>query len=192
MRLQAAFDPIIIFLLGIGWILVKALQSRKKDAESWEQTVGPAQPPHVPSRNQGVPPRRIDQPGRSAVPPVARTSRDRLPQNKPPSPPPPPIVRTQPNPHPTVFAQEEAARALEQAVLKDSEESYARANKLQQAVTGPLSEIEKQTTKPRPSPLKPRARPATAAHILRTMRNPVTVRQAFLASFVLNPPKALE
>lgn len=199
MKLRAAMDPLVALLIGIGWLIVKALQSRKKDAESWDELEGPTvPPPHVPDRNQGAPPRRIETPGRESttLPPIYRKLPPRPPAPAPPSRPAAPVVRpvtststTSPAP---VFAQDEAVRALEQAVLRDSRESYARAAKLQQDVTSRLSTIEKQTTTAKPAQPKPRMRPPAAAHILRTMHNPITVRQAFLASFVLNPPKALE
>jgi hypothetical protein len=192
-------DPLIALLIGIGWLIVKALQSRKKDAESWDELEGPTvPPPHVPDRNQGAPPRRIEAPRRGAttlpLPPLYRGPQPR--QAAPPVAPARPVVRpvtststTSPAP---VFAQDEAVRALEDAVLRDSRQSYARAAKLQQDVASRLSTIEKQTTTAKPAEPKPRLRPPAAAHILKTMHNPITVRQAFLASFVLNPPKALE
>jgi hypothetical protein len=103
-----------------------------------------------------------------------------------------PVTSTSTTSPAPVFAQDEAVRALEDAVLRDSRQSYARAAKLQQDVASRLSTIEKQTTTAKPAEPKPRLRPPAAAHILKTMHNPITVRQAFLASFVLNPPKALE
>jgi hypothetical protein len=78
------------------------------------------------------------------------------------------------------------------AALKESQELYARTQKLDKAVASRLASVERETSSPVPAAPKPRARPPASAHILRTMRNPVTVRQAFLASFVLSPPKALE
>jgi hypothetical protein len=195
---MARLDPLIALLIGLGWLVVKALQNRKKDAESWDtwNQQPPAPKPHVPSRGEGVPPPKIETPGRNALPPPTRSPMGRTIQRRPDAAPrvPPTIVKTATTgrPQPVIIAQTQAHTAVEIAALKESEELYARTQKLDKAVASRLTAIERETSSPIPAAPKLRTRPPASAHILRTMRNPVTVRQAFLASFVLNPPKALE
>jgi hypothetical protein len=169
----AALNPLIALLIGIGWLIVKALQTRRKDADAWgELEQPPVIPPQTPSR-----------PGT-----IGRTT-----QRREAAPPVPPRRMTQTtSQYRPVIIQPRAPSAVELAALKESEELHARAQSLDKAVASRLAAIEQETKTAAPAAPKPRARPAVSAHILRTMRNPVTVRQAFLASFVLNPPKALE
>lgn len=93
---------------------------------------------------------------------------------------------------PVFILEEEGPGRADLARFKESQESYARAAKLQESVAERLSAINQQTSSAKPVEPRKRARSATAAHVLRTFRNPITVRQAVLAQFVLNPPKALE
>src|SRR5438046_2887155 len=69
MKLNAALDPIIALLVGIGWFIVRAIMNRREDSDSWGQSEQPGPRPHVPHRNVGTPPRRIDKPGPQALPP---------------------------------------------------------------------------------------------------------------------------
>jgi hypothetical protein len=78
------------------------------------------------------------------------------------------------------------------ALLNQSQQSYSRAEHLHESVASRLSAIDKQMSSAKPAQPGQRARSTTAANVFRTFRNPTTVRQAFLAQFVLNPPKALE
>jgi hypothetical protein len=193
MRL-AAMDPLIALLIGIGWIVVKVLQTRKKDAESWgdlnEQP--PASKPHVPSRGQGAPPAKLQMPRRNALPPMQR-QRPGIPQPRQPNPSSPrPIIQTVSPARKPQATQGQIAKNIELAALKESQELYARTQSLDKAVANRLASIEKETTSARPAPVQPRTRPLASAHILRTMRHRTTARQALLASLVLNPPKALE
>jgi hypothetical protein len=194
MKLNAAMDPILAIIIGVGWLVIKALQSRRKDADSWDETEQPAPRPHVPQRNQGPPPLVIQKPGPQSLPPFSpRTILIPQPKSQTSVPPQkPPIVRTVTSVKPMIVNEPEGPTGIELGKLKQSEDSYSRASHLQQAVANRLSAIDKQTATPRATAPKARARSLVAAHTLRTMRNPITVRQAFVAAFVLNPPKALE
>jgi hypothetical protein len=195
MRHFAAMDPLIALLVGIGWIVVKVLQAKKKDADSWgdlnEQP--PAPKPHVPSRGIGGPPRKIETPGRTAMPPLAPRSSPRSVQRKTTAlPTPPPIAQTAAKPRTTSTSQVHPQTSVELAALKESQELYARTQQLDKAIASRLAAIEQETTSAKATPIQPRARSAASAHILRTMRHRATARQGILASLVLNPPKALE
>lgn len=200
MKLNAAMDPLLALAIGIGWLIIKAIQSRRKDADSWNDLEKPAPPPHSPHRNIGTPPPVMEKRGRGSLPPLAPrpiiSSRQRM--NRPSLPrqtaalPAPPVIRTSLEPRPILVGPAEGPTGVELAKLKESTQSYARASQLQESIAQRLSDVEKQTETAKPLAPKPRARSGAAAHFLRTMRNPATIRQAFLASFVLNPPKALE
>jgi hypothetical protein len=192
-ELNAGLDPIIAILVGVGWFIVKALMNRREDADSWGDMERPAPP-----RPQAPPP-RTPQAGSPTSPPPIRPAAVVLTPQKRSAPPrtptlqPPPIVRTTaPHRPPIVISEREGPTAIELPKLKESRESYSRAASLQRTVAQRLTAIDQQTATHKPAAPKPRMRTISSAHILRTMRNPVTVRQAFLASFVLNPPKALE
>jgi hypothetical protein len=186
---NAALNPLIAVLVGIGWIVVKALMNRREDAESWDEpTVPPAPRPHVPDRDQGTPPSRIPTPGPKALPPPIRPV---IAQNPPRAPQSSPVIRTFPAPVTRPVIVHEPA-AVQPGKLIQSQESYGRATHLHEAVAQRLSAIDQLTATAKPIAPKVRERSAAAAHVLRTFRHPVTARQAFLASFVLNPPKALE
>jgi hypothetical protein len=200
MKLNAGLDPILAILVGVGWFIVKALMNRRAEADSWDDMEKPAAPgPQAPPHNQAPSPPRIPQAGSQPSPPTVRPAPVILtPQRRTAPPPtptlqPPPMVRTTTTPRPPiVISEREGPTAVELAKLKESRESYARAASLQRSVAQRLTAIDQQTTAHKPAAPKLHTRPAASAHILRAMRNPVTVRQAFLASFVLNPPKALE
>jgi hypothetical protein len=198
MKLNAGIDPIIAILVGVGWFVVKALMNRREDADSWDDMERPAAPrPQPPTPNQS--PSRIPQAGSkttlSSNPPApvilsppGRAAPPMLPTSKP-----PPIVRTTAPPRPPIVVSErKGPTSIELAKLKESRESYARAASLQRTVAQRLTAIDQQTTAHKATAPKARLRQTSSAHILRTMRNTSTARQAFLASFVLNPPKALE
>jgi hypothetical protein len=188
MKLNAGLDPIIALLVGVGWFIVKALMNRRADADSWGDMERPPAPRPLP---QPAPP---PQPSPARPAPVILAPQRRTTPPIPGSrPPPPPIVRTTAPPRPPIVVPErEGPTGVELAKLTKSRESYARAATLQQMVAQRLSAIDQQTATHKPTAPKSHAPPATSGHILRTMRNPTTARQAFLASFVLNPPKALE
>jgi hypothetical protein len=195
MNLNAGLDPILALLVGVGWFIVKAIMKRREDTDSWVESEQPAPPPHVPERNQGVPPRRIEKPGPQALPPPIRPTINPYYGTQKPKPPvasapviPPAPVR----PMIVTAAAAEKAGRVELGKLKDSNQSYARASRLQQAVATRLTGIDRQTKVHKPTAPKQHAQSVAATHILRTFRNVTTTRQAFLASFVLNPPKALE
>lgn len=198
MKLNAGLDPIIALLGAIGWFIVQALMNRRREADSWDETERPTAPrPHVPDRQQGIPPQRIPHRGPKATTPprmrpvILSPQRQNTPRPSPPRiPTPPPIVRTVAPARPVITPEIEGPTGADLAHLKQSQESYARASHLQQSVAERLSAIDQQTSKHKPTAPEQRARPETK--ILETMRNPVMVRQAFVASFVLNPPKALE
>jgi hypothetical protein len=199
MKMNAGLDPIIAIVIAVGWFVIQALVNRRREADSWDESETPPAPrPHVPEQNQGTPPTRIPQPGPESTPPPIRPviltpQRPAAPPPVRPAQPPPFVLTTAPAPTRPIIVQEpERPIGIDLAKLKDSHESYARAAGLQQAVQQRLSAIDRQTTTHKPTAAKIRPRPAAAVNILRTFRHATTVRQAFLASFVLNPPKALE
>jgi hypothetical protein len=159
----------------------------------------PAAPrPNVPPQNQGAPPPRIPQTHAQPLPPPVRPSPVILaPQRKltPPAIPsgqPPPVVRTTTPLRPVIIAESEGPAKAGLAKMGESRESYARGASLQKSVAQRLAAIDQQTVRHKPTQPAARFRPPAAAEVLRTFRNPKTIRHAFLASFVLNPPKALE
>jgi hypothetical protein len=199
MQLNAGLDPIIAIVIAVGWFVIQALVNRRREAESWDELETPPAPrPHVPEQNQGAPPTRIPQPGpKSTTPPLRPVIlTPQRPAAQPPlrpAQPPPFVATTAPAPTQTVIVREaEAPAETELSKLKESHQSYARAAGLQQAVQQRLSAINQQTTTHKPTAPKTRRRPAATVNMLRTFRNPTTLRQAFLASFVINPPKSLE
>ena len=189
-------NPLIALLVGIGWIVVKVLQTRKKDAESWgdlnEQP--PAPRLHAPAREVGNPPRKIDLPGRGAMPPLSPVpSLARTLQRKPAVPAsPPPLVQTASSPRSAAANQERGPASIRRAALDESRELYERTQGLDKAIANRLAAIEKETESAKPASVQVRTRSVASAHILRTMKHRTTARQAILASLVLNPPKALE
>jgi hypothetical protein len=74
----------------------------------------------------------------------------------------------------------------------ESQKAYARASNLQQRIEDRMAEIDRQTEMHVPTGIRLRTKTEAADRILKNFQKPETVRQAFLASFVLNPPKALE
>lgn len=198
MKLNAGLDPIIALVGAIGWFIVQALMNRRREADSWDEAERPPAPrPHVPDRQQGIPPQQIPRAGpKATTPPTMRPvilspQRQNTPRPSPPRiPTPAPIVRTVAPARPVITPQLEGPVGADLAHLKQSQDSYARASHLQQSVAERLTAIDQQTSTHKPAAPKQRARPDMK--ILEAMRNPVTARQAFVASFVLNPPKALE
>ena len=194
MKLNAGLDPIIAILVGVGWFVVKALMNRREEADSWDDMERPAAPrPNLPPQSQSAPLPRIPQKNAAPLPPPVILT----PQRKPTPPPIParptvPVVRTIAPPRPVIIAEPEGPANVELAKMRESRESYARAANLQRSVAQRLAAVDQQTSTHKAAQPYVRLRPAAAAHILRTFRNPTTVRQAFLASFVLNPPKSLE
>lgn len=182
----AALEPVIAILVAVGWFIVKAILDRRRDADEWSEMELPRQPRPAP------PPlapqeRTIPQPHRPpTIPPPIRPRTQRAPQ------PPPVIGRPEPVKPIFILQEEEGPARPHVGRLKESQESYALAAKLQDTVANRLSAIDQQTASAKPTEPRSRTRPASAAQLLRTFRNPQTVRQAFLAQFVLNPPKALE
>jgi hypothetical protein len=173
MQLQAGLglEPLIIIGVMIASAIFQAISKRKQDAESWDdwnQPNPPAQPP---------------------PPPPIRKSPPVIPSMLQPPKSPPPL------PQRTVVqhdCEEHEGPDRELARLEQSQTAYARAATLQQRVESRLAEIDRQTELARAAVPYTRERPQAALQILQTFRRPQTTRQAFLASFVLNPPKALE
>lgn len=187
----AGIEPFVAILVAVGWFIVKAIFDRRRDADEWTELELPrptrptTAPPPLPTTQQTQPrpmaPRSPAPPIQRNVPPVQRPTI------------PPPIQRRPEIIRPIIIQEEpEGPSRADLARLKDSQESYARASNLQASVASRLSAIDQQTAAHKPVLPVKRMRPASAAHLLRTFRNPTTVRQAFLAQFVLNPPKALE
>jgi hypothetical protein len=184
----AGIEPFVAILVAVGWFIVKALFDRRRDADEWTELelprpTRPVAPPPLPTQQtRPMAPRPAAPPIQRNVPPVMK-----------PRSVPPPIARRPEVIRPVIIQDEpEGPTRAELARLRESQESYARAANLQASVASRLSAIDQQTAAHKPVQPVKRARPASAAHLLRTFRNPTTVRQAFLAQFVLNPPKALE
>jgi hypothetical protein len=171
----SGIEPILAILAAVGWWIVKAIYDRKRDAEMWEEMeeTPPARP--TPPRVLGIPP------------PVPQR-----PQQFPKPPAPPPIVRRSEPIRPVIIHEPEGPARREVPHMKQAQESYSRAAHLQQTVADRLRAIDQQTSTHKASAPPKRNRPTAAPNVAQMFRNPVTVRQAFLAQFVLNPPKALE
>lgn len=159
-------EPLIIIGVIIGSAILQAIAKRKQDRESWDEdwTSQPAPPVAPPA----LPPR-----------PVVLTTR------------PPTIPNFQPRiPPPLVYEQEGPGRELTH--VEKPQVAYERASNLQQRVHDRFAEIDRRTARHVPTAPRSRKRPESAERLLKSFRKPETIRQAFLASFVLNPPKALE
>ncbi|HUS34693.1 MAG TPA: hypothetical protein VM680_05005 [Verrucomicrobiae bacterium] len=177
----AGIEPFVAILVAVGWFIVKALFDRRRDADEWTEM-------------------ELPRPTRPAAPvppqPIQRTSSRPPAPPKPPAnyrpPKPPPITARPPTIRPILVKEEEGPTRGELARLNQSQESYSRAEHLHESVANRLSAIDKQTASAKPTQPGKRTTSAAAAHVVRTFRNPTTVRQAFLAQFVLNPPKSLE
>jgi hypothetical protein len=76
--------------------------------------------------------------------------------------------------------------------MEESRRAYREGAALQQKIQNRLTEVERQTETARPVGVKQRPQSRVALNLLQTFRRPETTRQAFLASFVLNPPRALD
>lgn len=78
------------------------------------------------------------------------------------------------------------------APMNESRTAYQRGRSIQERVEKFMAAVDRETAFAKPATVA-RPSPSKAAHdILEMFRRPETTRQAFLASFVLNPPKALE
>ena len=171
----SGIEPILAILAAVGWWIVKAIYDRKRDAELWEEMeeTPPARP--VPPRVPTAPPPLMPRPQQMPRPPA-----------------PAPIVRSPELIRPVIITEEEGPAHREVPHLKHADESYSRASHIQQSVADRLHAIDLHTSTAKATMRTKRPRPAAATNILRTFKNPTNVRQAFLAQFVLNPPKALE
>jgi hypothetical protein len=178
MTLRAGVEPLIVIGVMIASAILQAFYKRKEDSETWGELERPAtpplprpQPPRIPTKAHPEPRTIITRAERSAIPVIPK-----LPPNLPP---------------PLVFEREGPAGEL--AHLDQSQKAYERAENLQQAVANRFAEIDRQTERHVPTaPVAHHQASKSAAQLLKNFRHPATTRQAFLASFVLNPPKALE
>jgi hypothetical protein len=179
MHLRAGVEPLIVIGIMIASAIYQAIAKRKQDNETWAEWDQPSQPP--------LPPQQ-------PVPPVIPTKA--LPQPR-------AIVRQAPVvekappplPRPVIIHHDHEAHEgpdLELARLEQSQSVYARAANLQQRVETRLTEIDRQTVAHVPAAVRVKQRPVAAQKIVKSFQRPETIQQAFLASFVLNPPKALE
>jgi hypothetical protein len=78
------------------------------------------------------------------------------------------------------------------APMNESLTAYQRGKSIQERVEKFMAAVDRETQFAKPAKV---ARPvqSKAAHdVSKMFRNPATTRQALLASFVLNPPKALD
>ena len=173
----AGIEPIIAILVAVGWFIVKALFDRRRDADEWTEMELPR-----PARTAVPPPPPPRPPIQRTIPPAAPAA-GRIP---------PPIARRPEIIRPVIVHDEEGPSRADTARFKESRELYARAAHLQQAVASRFSAIDQQTASAKPTQPQNRMRPVAAPEVMRMFRNPTTIRQAFLAQFVLNPPKALE
>jgi hypothetical protein len=159
-------EPLIIIGVIIGSAILQAIAKRKQDRESWDEEWD----------SQSAPP----------VAPPARPPRPEVIPTRPPT-----IPKLPPrNPPPLVYEQEGPGRELTH--FEQSQVAYERASNLQRRVHDRFAEIDRRTERHVPTASRSRKRPESAELLLKSFRKPETIRQAFLASFVLNPPKALE
>lgn len=189
MQRYAGLEPIIAVLVGVGWFIVKAIMNRREEADSWDESTAPPAPrPHIPQQNRGTPPAVVQKPGPRSTPPVQRPPILILP--------PRPAKASQPT---TIYSSNTVppppaiAIPAERAQLKDSEESYKRASNLQESIAARFAAVDRQTMTHTAAATVQHQRDSDATAGLRdAFRHPPTIRQAFLASFVLSPPKSLE
>ena len=179
MAFQAGIEPLVVIGIMIASAIYQAIAKRKQDAETWsewDQTQGPppsprpSPPPFIPTKPTPQP-RNIVQPAQTihkAPPPLAR-----------------PVII--PHDHEAHEGPDREAVRLDQ-----SQAAYERAANLQKRVESRFAEVNRQTQAHVPAIVRIRKRPEAAQRVLKNFRRPETIQQAFLASFVLNPPKALE
>lgn len=121
---------------------------------------------------------------------------ERKPQPVPPPEPPPVIARKQqplPPPLPVpppVIAQEQEGPYRVMGQLAESRRAHERATHLEESVAAQLAAVGARVTKHKPS--SARIRIHAMEDLVRTFRKPATLRQAVIASIILNPPKSLE
>ena len=101
---------------------------------------------------------------------------------------PPPVSRpTRTPPAPSL----ETIRPL--ASLKQASKAHSRAQQLQREVADRLKKVDEQTVQHRPAvALQKTQRTAEAQGARRLIRDPQRLREAFVVSMILSPPKALE
>ncbi len=177
MKLDAAVSPLIAIVVAIGWAVLQGILKRKQDAEGWEEFDRPSAP---------VPPR----PKPPVIPPMTARPQTQAPRQA--SRPAPLPVTRRPAPVPVPVRVEREGPDIQLAHLNQSASAYQSAARLQQAVEGRMADVDRQTKAHRPAKVVQRERSRASRELLDSFRRPETVRQAFLASFVLNPPKALE
>lgn len=174
-----ALDPIIAIGIAIAWAIIQAISKKKQDAGDWadlEIPRTPAPPPQPAPRRSPPPP--VQQ---KRTPPPVRQPKPVIVTQRPYQPPPIP---------PVILEQEGPTRVL--AHLAESQKAYERAANLQQSVEQRMAAVDRQTSSAKPEGLHHHYKTRAALELLQNFRRPESVRQAFLASFVLNPPKALE
>lgn len=169
MELQAALDPIVAIIAGVGWFIVKALMNRRNDMDSWDEFEQP--------RPKSAPPLPAPAPAPSSppAPPVIRPAPVIIVQA------PPPVI---PKPAPVVIQQPDLAR------MEESRRAYERAARIDDAVAKRLSEIDETVAKHKRATAQKRRN--GVEDVIATMRNPATARNAVLAAVILNPPKSME
>lgn len=195
-------DLIIMLLIlavsGISTILQKWRQA-KEQRESGEES-GDAVDPGQPGRRATPPPvsegepysleeelRRIlggerpRQPEPPAPPPILAESR--------PAPPPVPS-----RPQPEIIHSEIRRPSAATVSAIDTTQAYKQVAQLQQAAASNLKAAQEATARARAKlPRRdPFAQSAAIRSAISLVRSPETTRQAFVASFILGPPKALE
>lgn len=169
MELQAALDPIVAIIVGVGWFIVKALMNRRNEMDSWDEFEQP-RPKSAPTIPAPPP-----APSSSPTPPVIRPAPVIIVQA------PPPVI---PKPAPVVIQQAERAR------LEESRRAYERAAAIDDAVAKRLSAIDETVTKHKRATAQRRR--DGVEDVIAKLRNPATARNAVLAAVILNPPKSME
>jgi hypothetical protein len=208
---------VIIVISALSSWAQQRKQKREEEAEWGGWGDSPAEHPsdQHPSRHSETPPTPTTAPRPTASnwEEELRRMLGEAPAAPPPrAPQPPPIVVVQPKPQPPpvpvytparpepepVYAEENYEELVTPAPrlgqLSEASIAYERASQLHANVAEQLRQIKLQTQQHSViSARQPqRARSQDAGKVVQMLRNPHTVRQAIIASMVLNPPKALE
>ena len=198
-------DPILFILGVIGFIVISVISNiaeKKKQREQEEQARRTGQPSGAPPQAGPRPSiqdwqeqlrRMLNQENGPQAPPVIHMP---PPEPRPQRAQPPPVKRTHtPTPPP-----------IRTTSMAPSPSLYEKARELQKKVARRVEIIEQQKTEivkevrsdipSRPGPKvrrkAPAPKPVQVRRAIELVRNHATVRDAFVASIILGPPKALE
>ena len=200
-------------LLGtLAVLVIMAISSWLQKKAETQQRPGPpgsGQRPKPALLNQPPPPAGSGQPGPSRKSDWQEELRRLLEGDAPPVQPPPPMV-VQETRHPVApvvislprhSAPPKLAPALDEeeegpltSRLTDAAHAYRKAQQLHEETAGKLQQIADQARQHRPGKAAGRraGRSPEIASAISLVRNPASVRQAFVASIIFSAPKGLE